>query len=351
MYCPTISELPTPPPGRTGWPWTEESPQQSDTMPDGRPWPRVSIVTPSYNQGQFIEETIRSVLLQGYPNLEYIIMDGGSTDGSLEIIRKYESWLTHWESKRDKGQSDAINQGWQLCSGEIMAWINSDDYYLPRVLNRIAESFVKNPYMGLIYGNIQIVINQGKPSAPIKYRASTEKMLGELIIPNQPACFFSSNLLAVVGWLDTSLHYVMDVDLFVKLMSNAPWYYIPYPLAVFRIQDMSKTGTAEERFASELLIVLDNIISNYSNYPTLKNTALGKMKSNFYRLACKHFYMGGIYEKSLLYLLKAAQEYPCSIPSLISNEGIRWLVRRLIPVEIYRRFSLAFSFFHGLVIF
>ena len=118
MRCPTINELPSPPPGKRGWPWTEDSPQLPDTMPDGSPWPKISIVTPSLNQGPFIEETIRSVLLQGYPNLEYIIMDGGSTDESIEIIKKYEPWLAYWESEPDRGQSHAINKGFQRASGD-----------------------------------------------------------------------------------------------------------------------------------------------------------------------------------------------------------------------------------------
>jgi len=121
MRCPTLSGLPPPPNDRVGWPWTEATPPAGETLPDGRPWPKISIVTPSYNQGQFIEETIRSVLLQGYPNLEYLIIDGGSTDGSVEIIRKYEPWLAYWVSERDGGQSEAINKGFRRATGEIVA--------------------------------------------------------------------------------------------------------------------------------------------------------------------------------------------------------------------------------------
>lgn len=110
MRCPTLSELPPPPPGKTGWPWTEESPQLPATMPDGNQWPRVSITTPSYNQGRIIEESIRSVLLQGYPDLEYLVIDGGSTDNSVEVIRKYKRWIAYWVSEPDRGRSRAIKK-------------------------------------------------------------------------------------------------------------------------------------------------------------------------------------------------------------------------------------------------
>src|SRR6476620_4831321 len=116
MRCPELQDLPPPPHGRTGWPWTQGSESLPATTPDGGGWPCISVVTPSYNQGRYLEGTLRSVLLQGYPNLEYFVLDGGSTDASIDIIKKYAPWITHWVSAKDGGQSAAINTGLRLCS-------------------------------------------------------------------------------------------------------------------------------------------------------------------------------------------------------------------------------------------
>jgi len=125
VKCPQLDDLPPPPPGATGWPWTEDTAGHSASDNIVEDWPRISIVTPSFNQGHFIEETIRSVLLQGYPDIEYFVIDGGSTDETVSIIEKYAPWLAHWESQPDRGQSHAINKGLNRSSGEIVAYIKS----------------------------------------------------------------------------------------------------------------------------------------------------------------------------------------------------------------------------------
>src|SRR5262245_45129905 len=127
MQCPSLNDLPPPPRGCTGWPWTEESTGLADCAADATPWPRITIITPSFNQRLFVEATIRSVLLQGYDNLEYLVLDGGSTDGSVDIIRKYARWVDYWVSEPDGGQSAAINRGLKMGSGVFATWINSDD--------------------------------------------------------------------------------------------------------------------------------------------------------------------------------------------------------------------------------
>ena len=140
----SLVDLPAPPEGKTGWPWTEQSELLGDRMSGGSEWPKISIVTPSYNYGQFIEETIRSVLLQSYPNLEYIIIDGCSNDQTPNIIKKYESWLTFWCSEPDGGQTDAINKGFMRCTGHIFVWLNADDAYLsPTCLHDVASLYLQ----------------------------------------------------------------------------------------------------------------------------------------------------------------------------------------------------------------
>jgi glycosyltransferase involved in cell wall biosynthesis len=243
MRCPTLQELPPPPLGRSGWPWTEESPQLTNTMPDGSLWPRISIVTPSFNQGQFIEETIRSVLLQGYPNLEYIIIDGGSKDASIEIIKKYEKSLTYWESRPDKGQSHAINKGWTRSSGTLLGWLNSDDLLLPETLKVLGEAHKGNPN-ALIAGDVINFFSFSSDTTITKQFGLTLKnFAGNLHARfswHQPGIYFPGDVLASTGPLDESLHYCFDYDLMCRVLQYATAYYLKIPVAKFRIHPESK---------------------------------------------------------------------------------------------------------------
>jgi len=220
MLYPTLSELPPPPSGKSGWPWTEETPQLPEKMPNGSAWPRVSIVTPSYNQGQFIEETLRSVLLQGYPHLEYIIIDGGSADGTTDVLRKYEPWLTYWVSEPDRGQSHAVNKGFKLASGEIAAWINSDDQYLPGTLRTIVEHAHRYPEAGAWAGGGRSINSRSRKLIWERLPPDLEfsQILGwnKYYLP-QPSCFLNRRVLKDDIYLNESYHLQMDFDLWLRI--------------------------------------------------------------------------------------------------------------------------------------
>ena len=191
-----------------------------EVMPDGSPWPRVSVVTPSYNQGRFIEETIRSVLLQGYPNLEYFIIDGGSSDESVEVIRKYEPWLTYWVSEKDRGQSHAINKGWERATGEYVAWQNSDDIYVPHTLEMLVNAGRSDTDAGVIYGRSEIIDEDSRLTGTVKGKpydiVQVLAVTSSTPIP-QPAAFIRRIALEQAGPLDDHLQHIMDTDIWLRL--------------------------------------------------------------------------------------------------------------------------------------
>jgi glycosyltransferase involved in cell wall biosynthesis len=256
LRCPTILELPPPTQGLRGWPWTEEGKQLDDKMPDGQR-PKISIVTPSFNQGQFLEKAIRSVLLQGYSELEYIIIDGGSTDNSAEIIKKYDKWLAYWVTERDRGQSHAINKGFEKATGVIYAWLNSDDYLLIDALMNVAAAYQKSLDAGGWFGGcFQVNIHDKTLLSVYPNRLDAEHLAiwGENAV-TQPACFFSSVAWGKCGPLDESLHFAMDFDLWIKIAKEFSIVKINEALAAAVVHSDAKTQiNAGQMFAEQDLV-------------------------------------------------------------------------------------------------
>jgi glycosyltransferase involved in cell wall biosynthesis len=217
----------------------------------------VSIVTPSYNQARYLEATIRSVLEQDHPHIEYIIMDGGSSDGSVDIIKKYAPRLTWWTSEKDKGQTDAINRGFARAKGEILAWINSDDTYEPGAVASAVASLRDSPEVGMVYGDANYIDENGRvcgrfPAAPTDYRRLRR---GYVHVPQQ-AAFFRAGLWRQVGPLDPSFYFAMDYDLWVRIAARSQVQYCGgRAWANFRLHGDSKTLASGDRCWPEMLKV------------------------------------------------------------------------------------------------
>jgi glycosyltransferase involved in cell wall biosynthesis len=308
LCCPTLEDLPLPPDGKSGWPWTEESAKVPDKMPDGRLWPKISIVTPSYNQGQFIEEAIRSILLQGYPDLEYIIIDGGSTDRTVEIIKKYEPWLAYWESKPDKGQSHAINKGLEKSTGKLFNWHNSDDILMPDSLTTIAKA-------GYIHGKRIFINNVGNLwgcnkdgyNNTISFSPELAASVSALKTGCQPACLMGRDLVIQAGRVDENLHYIMDIDLLLRIALVKPPIHIDSPFVYVRAHPDTKSLQWNSQRARERIYVAEKIFSREglpSPIVKLRKQTLATAhrfawrcygEAKMYRLALRHLLLDILY--------------------------------------------------------
>ncbi|HET9912623.1 MAG TPA: glycosyltransferase family 2 protein [Anaerolineales bacterium] len=216
----------------------------------------VSIITPSYNQAPYLEETIKSVLAQDYPWIEYAIVDGGSIDGTVELIKKYEDKLAWWVSEKDKGQTDAINKGFTRANGEILAWLNSDDTYEPGAVSAAVKYLQEHPEVGMVYGDCNFIDESGRVIGKFNSAQTSYRLLrqGYAHIPQQ-TMFFRTELWRQVGPLDPSFYFAMDYDLWTRLAARTEIKYVPQTWANFRLHTSGKTIQADDRCWPEMLRV------------------------------------------------------------------------------------------------
>lgn len=260
MRCPSLNELPPPPVGKTGWPWTEQCPQLPEKLADGREWPRITIVTASYNQGQFIEETIRSVLLQGYPNIEYIILDGGSIDQTVDVIKKYDFWIAFWRSGPDDGQAAAINEGLKISTGTWFQNINSDDILAPSALAQVGNA---PPNADLLYGDVlefgahTHLVHNSRPCVEDLIRPLSRT---RTVAWHQPGVFLKrENMIALSGY-DATYGYVFDFILTARYVEQFQISHrIEAVLVWFRIHNEAKSTAWRDRYLLESIDARDQL--------------------------------------------------------------------------------------------
>ena len=217
----------------------------------------VSIVTPSYNQASFLEQTIQSVLEQEYPRIEYIVVDGASTDNSFEIIKKYNDRLAYWISEKDSGQAEAINKGFARARGEILGWLNSDDYYLPETISAVVKCFEEYPEVVMVYGDMLAVDGDGQTINIQKYKQLSLQDLLCFQIIGQPSVFFRRSAIEKTGWLDTSFHFMLDHHLWIRLAQQGQILHVPQVWSAARYHPQAKNRARAAEFGREAFRVLD----------------------------------------------------------------------------------------------
>jgi glycosyltransferase involved in cell wall biosynthesis len=235
-----LARLPAAPDGRTGWPWTVETARPADV--DTVQWPRITIVTPSYQQAGYLEECLRSVLLQNYPNLEYLVLDGGSTDGSARQIERYAPHLAFWQSRPDHGQADAINQGFARATGDILGWLNSDDFFLPGALVAVGRAFL-NGRADIVYGDAWNFYEEDRTLRYWQAYWIRENFLQFGGLLSSHATFWRRTVHVPI-WADLNCN--IDGELWQRLVPGRRLRYLPLPLGVFRAH--AETKSSAERW-------------------------------------------------------------------------------------------------------
>lgn len=335
--------LPDKPQGTAGWPW--DAPEAAVAMPaiaggtlerSHADLPVIGIVVPSFNQGQFLEATLRSLLLQGYPQLRIVVLDGGSRDGSVEILRRYAPWLQRWVSEPDRGQSDAIQRGLGELSCEVAGWLNSDDLLLPGALLRVGRHFAEHPGCAWLSGDGVFVAEDGRTEQFVQRAAAYgfDDLLdyGAGRFLPQPSVFFTRELFERVGGVDEGLRYAMDLDLWLRMRARAPLCYLPASLSLLRQHSDAKTLRDNEPAMREVQGVLRRHAAGRSL--GVRARSMLHMRRCLARSACAvatHAHFAGDRKASLAALGRAARAYP---PAVTTRAFAAPALRNVLPFAL-----------------
>ncbi len=305
--------------------------------------PLVTVVTPSYNQGQFLEATIKSVIEQSYPNLEYFLFDGGSTDGSVDIIRRYESRLAYWVSESDKGQSDAINKGFARASGKYIAWLNSDDIYFPGTVRKAVAELEKHNQAGLVYANCSKIDETGEPISWPKYRQFSRLDLLSMRTIAQPTVFIRRAALEKVGFLYEGYHCLMDHHLWIRIASQYEVVFIDDYWAGAREHPAAKNFSIQAQFAAEAhqiaaeMSEFPNVAVEVSRHKRQIETGIkvfeaGYMLGDGHSMSALRLYLSAICQ----YPPVIFRSWKLMILSLVRTLGLSWVEKILFRIRNYR---------------
>jgi glycosyltransferase involved in cell wall biosynthesis len=309
--------------GLEGWPRASK-PAPPRPLP-GAGWPRISLVTPSRNQGRYIEATLLSVLHQGYPDLEYIVMDGASSDGTAEILKRYSSSLAYWESTPDRGQAHAINKGWKRAAGKYLGWLNADDLLAPGSLFTAAALLEGIPETDMVYGDTYLIDQDGEIVGATRYEEFDfdRFLLNRLDLP-QAGALVRRSALDRVGFLDEDLHYLMDYDFWIRLaLAGGKFARSPQPLALFRLHEEGKTEAGSLRSVEERRLIHTRLRDDPRLPPAVRrgwSRVTGLMHFECARTAIR----AGEFSAGLADVSRAVRSWPPVLlrPALVYQAGI-----------------------------
>lgn len=293
--------------------------------------PSVSVITPSFNQARYLEQTIRSVLEQNYPRLDYFIMDGGSTDSSVEIIRRYENRLAGWVSEPDRGQADGINKGFQRATGEIVAWLNSDDVYQPGAIAQAVAALQANPSAALVYGDVLSIDENARPFNLQTFQPFSLTDLMAFNIISQPAVFMRRAALEQAGLLDPTYQLLLDHHLWLRMARLAPPLYLPQTLAAARYHAEAKNLARTADFGREAFRLVEWMRSAPEFSPLFAQNRR-RILAGAHRLNAFYLLDGGFYADSLAAYARAFRYNP----GVVLRESHRILYALTAPLGFSR---------------